>query len=74
MKSLLRHITMVRIGTFVGLVGAAYVSSGDSLMANIIWAMSNPVLVVYNFKKKEYEQAFMFTVFFILAVRGVLIL
>lgn len=63
---------MVRMGTGIGIMGASFVSSGDSLMANMVWAISNPVLILYNLIKKEYEQAFMFSIFWILSIRGVI--
>lgn len=73
-EKILRTINMVRIGTAVALIGSAYVSSGDSLMANMMWVVGDPILATYNYKKKEYEQATLFFIFFVLALRGVLIL
>jgi hypothetical protein len=72
LKKLIKYVTVVRIGSGVGILGAYYVSSGDSMMANIVWAISNPILIAYNLYKKEYEQAFMFTVFWVLSIRGVI--
>lgn len=58
--------------TAISILGAACVSVGASGTANAVWSISNIGLVWHNYRTGEISQAAMFTVFWILAVLGVL--
>jgi hypothetical protein len=51
-------------------LGALMVARHDSIRANQIWFVTNPILVGHNFLIGQYEQAVMFTVYWILCVLG----
>jgi len=55
------------------LVGAIFVAAGDAKDANIIWAAANPLLVWHNWRAKDYSQAFLFFIFWVIAIYGVVL-
>lgn len=59
------------ITTTMAIIGAIAVARNKALLANIIWSISNPLLVVYNFSTGEIEQSVMFAVFTVVAWYGV---
>lgn len=59
------------IGITGGLTGAFFVSQGEPLAANVIWLCANPFLIYHNLQKNDLGQAFMFTVYVLLAMIGV---
>lgn len=64
-------IMLSKIGTYLGIVGALLVALGKPLEANMIWVISNPVLIHHNRKIKEFNQSKMFVVFTLISVFGV---
>ena len=58
------------LATTLSIIGAASVTLGNPLAANMIWSVSNPALVFHNYQNKEYHQARMFGVFAFLAYLG----
>jgi hypothetical protein len=62
---------IARTCTAISILGAACVSLGAHGAANAIWSISNIGLVWHNYRTGEISQAAMFTVFWILAVLGV---
>jgi hypothetical protein len=59
------------IFTGASILGAVCVSAGHAGTANLVWSISNPGLVYYNWRNGEIAQARMFGVFGILAIIGV---
>lgn len=62
---------MILILTLMGIAGAVCVSSGRSLVANYIWAVSNIGFASYNLSISEYEMALLFGVYEIVALYGI---
>ena len=62
---------MIAIFTAMSILGAICVSRGKSLAANGVWAISNIGLAWYNISISEYEMAFLFGVYEVIAVYGV---
>jgi hypothetical protein len=60
----------VNIGAFLGGIGAIFVALGQSTPANMIWTISNMILVYHNQKIGQHAQARMFALFAILALGG----
>lgn len=72
-------ITLSGLGPYVhklsvigSVVGALFVAFNFAFIANVIWAITNPLLVFYNYKIGEKHQADMFAVFALIAIYGVL--
>jgi len=63
---------MIEKISYLGIIGAFFVAFGYSTPANIVWAVSNPVLMFYNYRNKEFAQARMFGVFWCIAMIGLL--
>jgi len=61
----------ILILTIIAVVGAIAVAKGKSLMANLLWIVSNPLMAHYNYQLGEMELAGMFTVYFFIALYGV---
>lgn len=61
----------IQILTGASIFGAFLVSLGISTGANLVWSISNPLLVLHNLKAGQTDQARMFGVFSILAFLGV---
>lgn len=61
----------VRLYTGLSVLGALCVSLGFSTGANAVWCISNPALVIHNWKAGEIYQARMFSVFSLLAIAGI---
>lgn len=55
----------------MAILGALYVASNRALAANILWGMTNPMLVFFNAANGQIEQAIMFSAFTIIALYGV---
>jgi hypothetical protein len=54
------------------IIGVLMVSLGRPLYANLIWVITNPLLVYHNLCIGQRGQATMFTIYMILAVFGVI--
>jgi len=63
--------TILSLGIVGSLIGCAYVSLGEPLIASIIWVMSNPLMLYYNFRIKEYAQSSLWLIYILLAIAGV---
>lgn len=57
--------------TYLSIMGATAVAFGYPTIANVLWAIANPILVWHNYKRGEIEQARMFCIFTVLAFVGV---
>jgi hypothetical protein len=55
-----------------GIIGCIFVALNMSLYANIVWILSNPLMVIYNYRIKEYGQAWLWTLYVIIATFGLL--
>lgn len=55
------------------LAGALFVAAGDVHTANIIWSAANPLLILHNYKAGDYSQAFLFFIFWLIALSGILL-
>jgi len=59
------------ITTSLAIIGALAVAKNQAIIANTIWSISNPLLVIYNYFNGEIEQAIMFVIFAIIAWYGI---
>lgn len=57
--------------TYVSIIGAGSVALGYTLPANLLWSLSNPILMLHNYRAGQMKQAQMFGVFGIIAIGGV---
>jgi len=62
----------VNIAAGLGIVGAGFVSLGWPTPANIIWSVSNLILVHHNYRIGQKAQAKMFSIFAALAIGGII--
>ncbi len=62
---------LIQITTGLAILGALYVASGRALAANILWSISNPVLIFHNLYSGQIEQATMFAVFSLVSLYGI---
>lgn len=62
---------LAKIGTFLSVVGAFLVALGKPLEANIIWVLSNPILICHNYRIGQLAQSRMFFVFTLISLFGV---
>jgi len=62
---------IILILTVVAIIGAITVSLGKPLAANILWIVSNPFMAIYNYNIREFEMAWMFVVYSIIALIGI---
>ena len=56
----------------LSLIGATFVAAGYALPANVVWCISNPLLIWHNYKAGDLHQARMFAAFAVLAILGVI--
>jgi len=59
------------ITTGMAIFGALAVARNKALFANVVWSISNPLLVGYNYYNGMVEQSIMFAVFALVAWYGV---
>ena len=64
-------MSVILILTLICIIGAAFVSLGKPLAANVLWIVSNPLMAIYNFKLSEYEMSVMFAVYSAIAIYGI---
>lgn len=62
---------MSDVASYLGIVGAIMVSLNYPLIANIIWGITNPVLIYHMHKLEQYPQRNMFIVFTVVAWFGI---
>ncbi len=62
---------LAKIVTFLGVVGASLVALGMPLQANIVWVMSNPILIYHNYRIGQLAQSRMFFVFTLISLFGI---
>lgn len=62
---------MILIITLMSIAGAICVSQNRALTANYIWSVSNIGLIAHNIMINEYEIAFLFIVYEIIALYGI---
>ena len=55
---------------YVNIIGAVFVSLNEPVLANCVWAITNPLLTYSNYKAGSFEQARMFGIFFVIALLG----
>ena len=56
--------------TLFSVIGALSVALQHAGPANLLWSISNPILVYHNYSIGEVDQAAMFSVFAVMAVYG----
>jgi len=59
------------IVVFGNIMGALMVAKHDSMKANQIWFVTNPILIGYNIYLGAIEQAVMFLIYWILCILGI---
>lgn len=62
----------VKLWVSLGILGATFVALGMPLEANVVWLVGNAGLVLHNRKTNQREQTIMFTVYWFIAVFGVI--
>lgn len=60
------------LGTSLGIIGALFVALGKPFSANLIWVISNPILIYHNYKINQLSQSRMFVVFTAISLFGVI--
>jgi len=61
----------IQTATGLAILGALYVASNRALAANILWSLSNPMLILHNILNGQPEQAAMFVVFSVVSLYGI---
>ena len=61
----------ILILTVIAIAGAGAVAKGNALLANVLWAVSNPLVAVYQYQIYEFEMAGMFFVYSLIAWYGI---
>lgn len=61
-----------KLGTSLGIIGAVFVALGKPLTANLIWVVSNPLLIYHNYKINQASQSRMFVVFTVISLFGII--
>lgn len=56
----------------LGMFGAYLAADGRAWWAQAVWVVSNAGIALYNFRRREWAWACMFSAFLLLAVRGVI--
>jgi hypothetical protein len=62
---------IVFLGVAGGIVGALFCALNKSYTANLIWGVSNLLLILYNLQQGEQIQAGLFLVYEVIALFGV---
>lgn len=60
------------IGLIGGISGCIAVAQGDALLANIIWMLSNPAMIIHNVRVKEHGQAWLWSIYVGIATYGII--
>jgi hypothetical protein len=60
------------LGIIGGISGCISVSLGDSLLANMIWMVTNPFMVWHNISVNEKGQASLWIIYVLIATFGVI--
>ncbi len=60
------------LATVLAVMGAVNAALGNSFEANMIWAVSNPLLIYHFITIREYEVMIMNMIFWIIAIYGVI--
>ena len=63
-----------KIGLVGGVCGAALVATGHTIEPNMIWIISNTILLSYFIEIKEKELAIQMTIYTLIAIYGVITL
>ena len=64
-------LTMILVATIASIFAAVLVARGRALRANLIWAVSNIIIIWHNLSIGEYELAFLFISYEIIAIYGI---
>lgn len=70
-KNMTRTKLLEYIPPILGMAGAISLALKLSVHAQIIWAISNPSLIIYNYYKRDYKQAAMFAVYEAVTLYGI---
>lgn len=62
---------MIIFFTLLSIVGAIYVAKGKSLIANILWSISNIAFIWHNILILEYEMVLLFVTYEFIALYGI---
>lgn len=62
---------MILIATLLSIVAALCVARGKSLIANVIWSVTNIIIIHYNYCIGEMEMAFLFGVYQLISLYGI---
>lgn len=58
--------------SLMGIAGAVCVARDKALTANCLWALANPGLILHNLLIHEHAMAFMFGVYEVVALYGII--
>lgn len=60
-----------RVSTGLGMLGAIVLAAQLPLHAQLIWAVSNPLLIYYNYRRNDVYQMALFSVYEAVTVIGI---
>jgi len=61
----------LKLGIAGSLMGCVSVSAGQPLLANILWLLFNPLMIIHNYRAKEKAQMWLWTIYVLIALYGV---
>ena len=62
----------LKIGMVGSILGCIMVAFNEAMLANIIWVILNPFMIIHNIKVKEKAQAMLWVLFVLIALGGIL--
>jgi energy-converting hydrogenase Eha subunit C len=62
----------LRIGMIGSIAGCVFVALDHALFANMIWVISNPMMLIHNLKIKEHAQVVLWATYVCIALAGVI--
>jgi len=65
-------LTIATVGVMCGMIGATFVAFEKPFLANIVWLIGNPLLIMHNYGIGENGQSIMFGYYIATALVGVL--
>jgi hypothetical protein len=61
----------LKIGMTGSILGCILVAANYAFLANLIWLICNPCMLIHNYKVKEHEQVILWGIYVIIAFAGV---
>jgi len=66
-----KTMTLLIICTIIAIIGAVYVSRGNSKTPNYLWSIANMGFIIHSMNIKEYELVALFCVYEIISIYGI---